>query len=129
DEGVQQTHLVDDEYDEFFGDGSDLTDAGLGDSALPVNEAELLKKFDEALDAIKIQTCPCCREEGFHINLKASGYCSRCHGDKRDIRQWSDANKVNPSTERPACLKNLTDMEEMLIARVKPVMQVRWTKG
>ncbi|KAJ6473604.1 hypothetical protein C8R47DRAFT_716414 [Mycena vitilis] len=31
--------------------------------------------------------------------------------------------------QRPSCLKNLTDMEEMLIARVKPVMQVRWTRG
>jgi len=27
------------------------------------------------------------------------------------------------------CLKGLTDMEDMLIARVKSYMQVRWTKG
>ncbi|KAJ7812936.1 hypothetical protein B0H14DRAFT_2319225, partial [Mycena olivaceomarginata] len=27
------------------------------------------------------------------------------------------------------CLQYLTDMEEMLIARTKTIMQVRWTKG
>ncbi|KAJ7139663.1 hypothetical protein C8R44DRAFT_546360, partial [Mycena epipterygia] len=130
DDGGVQTDPIDDDYDTFFGDGSDLAAVDLpGDAVLPPNEEELLKRFNEALDAIKLMTCGCCREEGFHVKPKASGNCARCHSDQGDVKRWSDENNVNPSTDRPACLKNLTDMEEMLIARVKPVMQVRWTRG
>jgi hypothetical protein len=32
-------------------------------------------------------------------------------------------------TNIPACLKGLTDVEEQLIARVKAVMSIRWTRG
>ncbi|KAJ7221598.1 hypothetical protein GGX14DRAFT_353770, partial [Mycena pura] len=125
DEGVQT-----DEYDAFFGDGSDLPEVDLpGDSALSPVETECLQNFHAALDAVEIASCGCCREAGFNIQLKSSGMCSRCHADTRDIKLWSDENNVNPKNERPACLKNLTEMEEMLIARIKPVMQVRWTRG
>jgi hypothetical protein len=31
--------------------------------------------------------------------------------------------------DQPACLNGLTDIEEMLIARIKPVMHVRYTTG
>ncbi|KAJ7273686.1 hypothetical protein B0H12DRAFT_1007451, partial [Mycena haematopus] len=85
-------------------------------------EARCLKHFDDALDAVTIAACSCCRAEAFNVKLKASGECGRCHADSRDIKLWSDENRVNPKSLRPACLKNLTDMEEMLIARVKPVM-------
>ncbi|KAJ7021142.1 hypothetical protein C8F04DRAFT_918176, partial [Mycena alexandri] len=126
DEGVQI--VAPDEYDQIFGDGSDIPELP-DDSAVSPTQAECIKKFNDALDAVKIACCGTCREEGFHIKLKNSGECGRCHADKRDTKLWSDGNNVNPSNQRPECLKNLTDMEEMLIARVKPVMQVRWTRG
>ncbi|KAJ7854134.1 hypothetical protein B0H13DRAFT_1642512, partial [Mycena leptocephala] len=129
DEGVQAGPV---DYDAIFGDGSDLAGIDLpDDSAISPDEAQCLKNFDAALDAVKISACGCCREEGFNIKLKASGECARCNNDHRDIKMWSDENHVNPMPEniRPDCLKNLTEMEEMLIARIKPVMQVRWTRG
>ena len=38
-------------------------------------------------------------------------------------------NSVAPQIQVPACLKGLTEIEEMLIARTKVVMKVRWTSG
>ncbi|KAJ7129857.1 hypothetical protein C8R43DRAFT_847231, partial [Mycena crocata] len=121
-----------DEYDTVFGDGADLANVDLPeDSALTDIEAQCISNFEAVLNAIKIETCSCCQEEGFHVKLKPSGMCSRCETDKRDIKMWSDQNNVNPMPEddRPPCLKNLTEVEEMIIARVKSVMQVRWTRG
>jgi len=62
------------------------------------------------------------------------------------VRKWSVANNVHPgelfmlpwsqfllmvqsARDVPPCLNGLTDMEDMLIARVKSYMQVRWTWG
>ncbi|KAJ7848751.1 hypothetical protein B0H14DRAFT_2197949, partial [Mycena olivaceomarginata] len=121
-----------DEFDAVFGDGSDLRVVDLpSDAAVSFNGAECIKNFDAALDAFNCEKCGSCREEGFDVKLKSPDLCTRCFNDKHEVRVWSDANNVNPMPEglRPECIKNLTDMEEMLIARVKPVMQVRWTRG
>ncbi|KAF7329237.1 hypothetical protein MKEN_00184400 [Mycena kentingensis (nom. inval.)] len=129
-EGVETVEV--DEYDMVFGDGHEMADLDLPeDPALSANETRHLKNFDDALDDIRISRCVCCHEEGFHIKLKTATTCTRCHSDKGTIKKWSDENNVNPvhQSDLPACLKNLTEIEEMLIARVKPVMQVRWTRG
>ncbi|KAJ7635003.1 hypothetical protein FB45DRAFT_743710, partial [Roridomyces roridus] len=130
DEGVQTVPT--DEFDAIFGDGSDLMDVDLPeDNALVSDEAQCLRKVRDALDALRFENCGTCREEGFHIKLRSSGMCARCASDKKDVRKWSDENRVNPTPDAqvPPCLKNLTEMERMLIARVKTVMQVRWTRG
>ncbi|KAJ7920087.1 hypothetical protein B0H13DRAFT_1605723, partial [Mycena leptocephala] len=130
DEGVQAAPL--DEYDNIFGDGLDLAGLDLpDDSAVNLDEAQFLKNFDAEINAATISACGCCREEGFNIKLKASGDYTRCHSDRKEIKTWSDENNVNlmPENLIPGCLKNPTEMEKMLISRVKPVMQVRWTRG
>ncbi|KAJ7578869.1 hypothetical protein C8J56DRAFT_797036, partial [Mycena floridula] len=125
-EGVQ---IVDDEFDAAFGNGDDFMDVDLPeDSAVPPNDQHHLKAFTAALDDLHIQQCPLCREEAFS-SQPAGEMCTSCSADKKETRKWSDANEVNPTNDVPPCLKGLTDMEEMLIARTKTVMQVRWTKG
>jgi hypothetical protein len=119
------------------------------DSALDARAAAAIKTFNEKLAELRIEHCPGCREEGFHIKLSPQELCSRCSGDTTEPRRWSDENNMNPSTlvffltavvpithrisvpqlNIPPCLKYLTEMEEMLIARTKTIMQVRWTKG
>ncbi|CAK5270706.1 unnamed protein product [Mycena citricolor] len=127
DEGIQ----VLDEFDQFFGDGSDMNIDLPEDAALDSKAESAVREFREALDGIKLQYCPCCREEGFDIHLTAQEICARCTADTNEVKRWSDANNCNPmpSSRVPPCLQNLTDMEEMLIARTKTIMQVRWTKG
>ncbi|KAF8196250.1 hypothetical protein K438DRAFT_1515280, partial [Mycena galopus ATCC 62051] len=125
-EGVQV-----DEYDAIFGDGSDMNIDLPDDSAVDARAAAAIKTFNEKLAELRIEHCSGCREEGFHIKLTAQDLCSRCSGDNGETRLWSDENNTNPMPQInvPPCLQYLTDMEEMLIARTKTIMQVRWTKG
>ncbi|KAJ7207865.1 hypothetical protein GGX14DRAFT_365917, partial [Mycena pura] len=130
-DGVQP--IPEEDYDAFFADNLDSLNSVNnlpGDSAVNGEEARCISNFDAALAEIHIAACGCCHEEDFNLELKDSGRCARCERDDLTdgIRLWSDENHTNPNL-RPACLKNLTDMEEMLIARVKPVIQVRWTHG
>ncbi|KAH9833024.1 uncharacterized protein C8Q71DRAFT_713391, partial [Rhodofomes roseus] len=119
-----------DEYAQFFGDDSDFMDIDVPEeNALPAQEAELLTKFYTKLSELSLETCVVCHEQGFDMKLK-DGVCSRCHRDRAEpVKKFAPANNVSPSLERPACLKYLTDMEEMLISRVLPMMQVRYTRG
>ncbi|EDR02224.1 uncharacterized protein LACBIDRAFT_309848 [Laccaria bicolor S238N-H82] len=131
DDGAEGVHIEEvDEFDEVFGNGADFMDIHLpGDPALSARETVLLKKLDEKLNAITFQLCDCCLEEGFDLNV-VDGTCSRCRNNKGDpVKKWSSENKVNPALEVPLCLRGLTDMEDMVIARVKSYMQDRWTKG
>ncbi|KAJ7363065.1 hypothetical protein DFH08DRAFT_682815 [Mycena albidolilacea] len=95
--------------------------------------AAAIKNFNEKLAELKIEHCPGCREEGFHIKLTHEELCTRSSGDIMEPRRWSNENNTNPTYmpqfNVPPCLQYLTDMEEMPIARTKTIMQVRWTKG
>ncbi|KAF9536059.1 hypothetical protein CPC08DRAFT_652285, partial [Agrocybe pediades] len=120
-----------DDYDDVFGDGLDLMDVDLpDDTALSERERVLLEKFEAKLAALSYETCDICLEEGFEMHLEA-GVCASCKRDKGDpVKKWSAENSVHPGKyDVPPCLQGLTDMEDMLIARVKSYMQVRWTKG
>ncbi|KAJ7198021.1 hypothetical protein GGX14DRAFT_319095, partial [Mycena pura] len=128
-DGVAQNQPVD-EFDEFFGDGRDMMDIDLPDDvAVSSREAEAIAKMNAELDALAIHQCTGCREEGFDVKLKTATLCRRCTDDTGDIRKWSDENNTNPKGPMPPELSALTDLEEMLIARCKTVMQVRYTKG
>ncbi|XP_059070441.1 uncharacterized protein LOC131860092 [Cryptomeria japonica] len=53
--------------------------------------------------------------------------CSRCFAE-RGIHHFSSTNNLDPG-EQPFVLKKLTQVEEMLIARVSPVLQVTHARG
>ncbi|KAE9393323.1 hypothetical protein BT96DRAFT_829428, partial [Gymnopus androsaceus JB14] len=97
--------------------------------AVRPSEKALIDNFRASLDGIKLEDCTTCFEQGFDLGLNGGDECSRCWKDKEGTKKWSAANKVHPAHEIPPCLKGLTEIEEMLIACVKPLMQVRYTKG
>ena len=94
-EGVDPT--VVDEFDNEFGNGTDLMNIDLpDDSALFQREVALLEDLNKALDKIEINTCDDCLEEGFDLSVE-DGRCSRCRNDTGDpVRKWLAANKVHP---------------------------------
>ena len=49
--------------------------------------------------------------------------CRRCKSDKKVPKKFSLENNMIPSAV-PACLSGLTQVEEMLISRALPIMQV-----
>ena len=58
-----------------------------------------------------------------HNVLKQPYECLRCSRDKSNPKKFSKANNMHPGSV-PECLQNLTQVEEMLIARVSPIMYV-----
>jgi hypothetical protein len=94
-EGVQATEI--DDFDNVFGDGTDLMNVDLpDDSALSQHEATLLENLNKKLDEIEFKTCDNCLEEGFDLKIE-DGRCSRCRDDTGDpVQKWSAANKVHP---------------------------------
>ena len=49
--------------------------------------------------------------------------CTRCKRDKGVPTRYSQANDMDPRAV-PQCLQNLSQVEEMLIARICPIMSV-----
>lgn len=84
-----------------------------------------MKQFHKSMHFVIFQ-CTVCKE-AWPINTKpkspASYMCLRCSRDKNRPKKFSDANYMVPGPV-PIELQDLTQTEEMLIARALPVMRV-----
>ncbi|KAJ3751768.1 hypothetical protein EV360DRAFT_11094, partial [Lentinula raphanica] len=117
-----------DDYDHFFGDGHEFDDVILPeDSCINDREAQYIKNFVDADDALTYTSCSICEERDWNMEPR-DGVCKRCRKDKADVKKWSKQNNTNPSLIPPP-LRGLTDLEEMMISLVLPLMQVRYTSG
>ena len=90
-----------------------------------------MQKFHKSIK-FRISLCQCCHEAWpLHIKSKKEKHpciCTRCLRDKNDTKKFSSANSLIPSPV-PEELQNLTQIEEMLIARVFPVISVYTKPG
>ena len=76
-----------------------------------------------------LQQCSICREvwpvrsktAEFHRSVQTVQECLHCQRDKYIPKKFSKANNMDPG-KVPQCLQGLTQVEEMLIARVSPIM-------
>ncbi|CAG8777468.1 4428_t:CDS:1, partial [Gigaspora rosea] len=71
--------------------------------------------------------CPTCKECFPSITLVV-GECHRCYTEKTLPKKFSFDNNIDPG-EVPEELQELTEIEEMLIAQVFPVMVVYRLRG
>ena len=86
--------------------------------------SESMKKFQESMKFRMIQCGICCESWPIASKIKSSEYiCTRCKRDKGSPKKFSSENDMIPGPV-PIALQGLTEIEEMLIARVFPVMQV-----
>ncbi|KAJ3767015.1 hypothetical protein FB446DRAFT_614695, partial [Lentinula raphanica] len=122
-------HVVEQEdYDAFFGDGHEFAGIDLpNDSCIDAREVECVKRFINADSSLTYTSCSVCEERDWNMGVR-EGVCKRCRNDKGDVKKWSKENNTNPSRIPPA-LQGLTDLEEMMISLVLPLMQVRYTSG
>ena len=102
------------------------------DEPLPANmlsepERNLLKNFRNKVDKFEHNGCPTCNESFPSITL-VKGECRRCYTEKGSPKKFSTDNNMDPG-EVPEELQGLTEIEEMLIARVFPVMSVYKLRG
>jgi len=79
-----------------------------------------MTKFFKCFDDLRIEQCIVCKEAWFDIS---KGKCTRCKRDKQTPRKFSKENSMIPSPI-PFELQGLTQVEEMLIARAFPIMNI-----
>src|SRR6266496_1225193 len=88
----------------------------------------LLQDFRSEMNKLGHKSCPVCNERFLSIDI-VKEMCRRCYKDnKNNIKKFSSRNNMDPG-DVPEELKGLTETEEMLIARVFPVVSVYYLRG
>ena len=111
-----------------------LHEEGWTDSLQPLHQQpwvrDAMAAFQHKQQKWEHRQCQVCRETWpTRVTLTAQPYvCTRCKRDKRAPKLFSAENDMHPGRV-PACLENLTQIEEMLIARASPIMCVYRKKG
>ena len=82
-----------------------------------------IDKFHKTLHYNTIQCTICHEAWPIKSKPKSCYVCSRCSRDKKSPKKFSHENSMIPSTV-PLELQNLTQIEEMLIARALPIIRV-----
>ena len=88
-----------------------------------------VQQFHEALGKEQTEYCIRCREKWFNMSLGDDGVCLRCSRvDKKRLANepflYCDENHLDPG-DIIASLPELTQIEEMLIARVHVFIEIR----
>ena len=102
--------------------------------ALSERDWASIKEFHEEVDRSIMEVCDRCKERWFDMVLR-EGVCKRCRTarDKRLVGDgepflMSAENEMDPG-DVPSGLPSLTQVEEMLIARVHVFLEVRQIRG
>ena len=83
-----------------------------------------LAAFHAKMSSLSYCHCSCCNESFPSLKLTSGdSVCSRCSRDKQEPKLYSAANNMDPGSVPPA-LQGLTQVEEMLISLVMPIMSV-----
>jgi hypothetical protein len=101
---------------------------------LPTDEWRQIQDFNRAMEDIQMETCQRCQEHGFAMDLKGS-ICHRCFLRDTDNRKqpvtpflMSAENHIDPGVV-PSYLLELSQVEEMVIARAYVQMLVKRVRG
>ena len=95
------------------------------------------EQFNRAMDSIKafeieqmsysISFCSICCERRIQMKMSKTGVCQRCHADNSTIKMFSEENMMNPR-KLPPELKDLTVVEQQLISKISPCINVHLLK-
>ena len=87
-----------------------------------------INKFHKSMKYVVSQCTVCFEAWNLKSKPKAPYVCSQCFWDKKSPKKFSVENSLIPSSV-PDELKDLTQIEEMLIARALPIMRVYIKRG
>ena len=89
-----------------------------------------MNQFQTKQNQWQHKKCTICNEQWpMRIQLNMDPYiCTRCQRDKHNPKLFSAENDMDPGSV-PPCLQNLTQIEELLIARACPFMTVYHKHG
>ena len=106
-----------------------LHEGGWQNADSPLHEQEFVQNemhsFHLDQERLEHRQCTTCKEAWpTRQNLKSETYtCYRCKRDKKSPKKFSAENDMDPGIV-PEQLRGLTQVEEMLISRVCPIMRV-----
>ena len=94
------------------------------------SHANTMNNFHNQQVQWKQSLCTTCHEmwPSRYKTCKHMYECKRCTCDKSTPKKYSQANNMNPGSV-PECLQDLTQIEEMLIARASPIMYIYKKQG
>ena len=100
----------------------------------PISDADWtnINTFHEYLGKQGMETCARCKEHWFQMKL-LNGVCDACFKRDRNIQEgepflFSRENNMDPGVV-PDCLRDLTQMEEMIIAKAHCHMIIKRVRG
>ena len=97
-----------------------------GSSQIEDNAYCAIRSFEVEQMTYKFGCCEVCKER--RLECKATGNtCTRCRRDKKVPKVWSDENNMDPLSV-PEELSEMSDAEQMLIARLAPSVHVHMLK-
>ena len=82
-----------------------------------------LQKFHDKMDELKYSFCPVCNKSFPSIVILNEECCHHCYNEKEYPKKFSAENNIDPGNV-PEELQELSEIEEMLITRVFPVISV-----
>ena len=84
---------------------------------------DAIRNFELKQMSYQIKNCNVCHETRIEMNMASDTICRRCNCDKNSIKMFSDLNNMNPG-KLPSELSNLTLVEQQLISRLSPCINV-----
>jgi hypothetical protein len=100
----------------------------------PISDADWtnINAFHEYLSKQEMETCTRCKERWFQMGL-SNGVCGACLKRDRNLQEgepflFSKENNMDPGVV-PECLRDLTQMEEMIIAKAHCHMIMKRVRG
>jgi hypothetical protein len=91
------------------------------------SDRKLLQEFRTNINSLTNNFCPACNERFLSIEL-IKNECRDKVDINNPVKKFSAANNMNPS-EVPEELQGLTEIEEMLIAQIFPIVTVYCLHG
>jgi hypothetical protein len=100
----------------------------------PISDADWtnINAFHEYLSKQQMETCTRCKERWFQMGL-SNGVCGACLRQDRNLQEgepslFGPENNMDPGVV-PSCLRDLTQMEEMIIAKAHCHMIMKRVRG
>ena len=91
------------------------------------NVMDTIRAFELQQMSYNIGHCSVCHERRIEMEMAGKSICQRCNRDKKDIKMFSSANNMDPQP-MPSELQDLTIIEQQLISRLAPVINIHMLK-
>ena len=88
---------------------------------------DCIRDFELQQMSYTFNFCNICKERNLEMKMATENICLRCYRDKSPVKMFSVENNMDPG-EVPDQLANLTVVEQQLICRLSPAIQVHMLK-